>query len=266
MKDLRGRLAVVTGGAGGLGRATAERLLEAGCRVALWDLDAGRLEEARAALAGRGEVAVYEIDVGDREAVSEAARRVERELGPVDILDNNAGIMRPGSFLDADPAGCEATVRVNLLSYMWCVKAFLPGMIERGRGHLVFIASAAGLVGVPGMAAYSAAKHAVVGFAESLRQELSREGVKGVGMTIVCPSFIATGMFEGCEPPRWTRWLTPEEVAAHAVRAIREDRLYVREPFLVKWLPLMRALPTGIFDRITRWTRADRALEGFRGK
>lgn len=266
MKPLRGKLAVVTGGAGGLGRATAERLLASGCRVALWDLDAERLEEARSALSGRGEVAVYAVDAGDREAVFDAARRVESELGPVDILDNNAGIMRPGRFLDAEPAGCEATVRVNLLSYLWCTRAFLPGMIERRSGHLVFVASAAGLVGVPGMAVYSASKHGVIGFAESLRQELRRDKVRGVSMTIVCPSFIATGMFDGCEPPRWTRWLTPGEVAGHIVRAIAEERLYVTEPFLIKWLPLMRTLPAAVFDRVTRWTRADRALEGFRGR
>jgi len=266
MRELRGKVAVVTGGAGGLGRAKAERLLKAGAIVALWDLDQKGLKEACKDLKSFGTVFSYALDVSDREEVFDAARRVENEIGPVDILDNNAGIMRPGSFLEADLDGIEATVRVNLLSYMWTTKAFLPGMITRGRGHLIFVASAAGLVGISGMAAYSASKHGVVGFAESLRQELQREKIEGIGMTIVCPSFITTGMFDGCTPPRWTRWLTPEEVAEKTLAAVRSGKLYVSEPALIKWLPLMRTLPSAVYDRITRITRADDALKGFSGK
>ncbi|PCI34844.1 MAG: hypothetical protein COB53_11535 [Elusimicrobia bacterium] len=266
MRDFRGKVAVVTGGAGGLGRATAERLIRAGAKVALWDLDRDRLEETRRLLDPLGVVAAYALDVGDRDEVFDAARRVENELGPVDLLDNNAGIMRPGTFLEADLQGVEATVRVNLLSYMWTTKAFLPGMITRKRGHLVFVASAAGLVGVAGMAAYSASKHGVVGFAESLRQELRRDKIEDIGMTIVCPSFIMTGMFDGATPPRWTRWLTPEEVAEKILAGVCSGKLYVSEPALIKWLPLMRTLPAAVYDRITRITRADSALEGFSGK
>jgi all-trans-retinol dehydrogenase (NAD+) len=135
-------------------------------------------------------------------------------------------------------------------------------MISRGEGHIVFIASAAGMTGVPGMAVYSATKHAVIGFAESLRLELRRGSAAAVSMTIVCPSFIETGMFPDTAPPLFTPWLKPEALAEKIVAAIRSNTLYVREPAMVKLIPLLKALPQCLGDFLCRVTGMDRSLQG----
>lgn len=259
---LEGRLAVVTGGAGGLGLATARAMARRGARLALWDVDAARVEAAAAALRAAGaEARGWAVDVSDPAAVRAGAAAVEAAMGPVDLLDNNAGVHAPGTLFDGDDAACRRQVAVNLESYIWCARAFVPGMAARGRGHLVWIASAAGLIGVPGMAVYSATKHGVIGLAESLRLELRREGA-AVGTTIVCPSFIATGMFPGTTPPRFAPWLEPDALAERIVAAVEADRRYVREPALVKLIPLLRALPGPLQDALCALTAMDRSLLG----
>lgn len=263
MFDLNGKTAVVTGGAGGLGYATALALAREGMKIALWDIDGACAEEKAAALRAAGYTAKgWGVDVADAAAVRAGAAAVERELGPVSLLDNNAGIHSPGDFLEATDEQIRRQMEVNIHSHCWCVKAFLPGMIARGEGHLVFIASAAGMLGVPGMAVYSASKHAVVGFAESLRLELRRDGVSGVGMTVVCPSFIDTGMFPDSTPPRFTPWLQPEALAGKIVAAIRANRLFVNEPALVKLIPLLKVLPLSVRDFLCSLTGMDRSLAG----
>lgn len=261
-----GRTAVVTGGAGGLGRATARALARQGCAVALWDLDGAAAEKAAGALRAEGFAARgWGVDACDAAAVARAAAETEAALGPVWLLDNNAGIVAKGDFLDQDPAVWERTLAVNLRSHLVCTKTLLPGMVSRRSGHLVFIASAAGLLGVPGMALYSASKHAVVGFADSLRLELARSG-SGVGVTIVCPSFISTGMFEGARPPRLSGWLTPEAVAEKTVAAVRSRRVWVIEPWIVKTTPLVKTLPQPVVDRLASWLGIHDAMRGFKGR
>jgi all-trans-retinol dehydrogenase (NAD+) len=263
MLELKGKTALITGGAGGLGLATALALAREGMKVALWDLNGERIESAIAALRAEGLTAKgWALDVTDPAAVRAGALVVERELGPVFLLDNNAGVHAPGDFLDASDEEIKRQVNVNLNSYFWCAKAFVPGMIARGEGHIVMIASAAGLLGVPGMAAYSATKHAVIGFAESLRLELRRSGAAGVGMTIVCPSFIDTGMFPDTTPPLFTPWLKPERLAEKIVSAVKTNELYVREPAMVKLIPLLKTLPRPLADALCSLTGMDRSLQG----
>lgn len=265
MLDLTGKVALVTGGAGGLGRATAAELAKAGAVVALWDVDAARIQEAVDEIrAAGGNARGWAVDVTDPAAVRAAAAVVEAELGPVYLLDNNAGVHAWGDFLDASEADARRQIDVNFASFVWTTRAFLPGMVARGEGRLLYIASAAGLFGVPGMAVYSATKHAVVGLAESLRQELSRAGADGIKVTIACPSFIATGMFDGASPPWATPWLDPRALASKIVRATREGRTYVREPFMVKLAPVVNALPGPIADALLALTGMRRSLVGAR--
>lgn len=262
MLELKGKTAVVTGGAGGLGYATALALAREGMKVALWDLNGERVKAAGAELRAAGFTAKeWELDVTDPTAVRAGALQVERELGPVFLLNNNAGVHVPGDFLAASDDDVSRQISVNIESYLWCTKAFLPGMIERNQGHIVMIASAAGLLGVPGMAVYSASKHAVIGFAESLRLELRRSAAD-VSITIVCPSFIDTGMFPNTVPPLFTPWLKPEDLAQKIVKAVRLKKLYVLEPAMVKLIPLLKALPRFIADGLCSITGMDRSLQG----
>ncbi|MFA6318628.1 MAG: SDR family oxidoreductase [Elusimicrobiota bacterium] len=265
--DLKNKIVLVTGGASGIGKAAARAFLAAGARVVLWDLDRRTLDAASTELGALGKVAGFAVDVSDRAKVFEAAGRVLKEVGPVDVLDCNAGIVQGGDFLSVGEDAVRRTFDVNVLGPMWCVGAFLPGMVERGSGRIVLMASAAGLLGVPGMAAYSASKHAVIGFGESLRLELRAAGHRGVGVTIVAPSFVKTGMFDGVKPPLLTPWLDPESLAAKVVAAVQGDRLWVREPFMVKLVPALKGLTCpAVTDWVGDLLGMHRAMENWTGR
>jgi all-trans-retinol dehydrogenase (NAD+) len=265
--NVEGRVVLITGGAGGIGKALAARFLKAGARVVLWDADAAGLEATCRELSGLGEVRGYALDITDRKKVAETAALVEAEVGGVDILDNNAGIVFGSDFLTCPEEKLLRTIEVNVNAVMWCTRAFLPGMIRRGRGHVVMMSSAAGLLGVPGMAAYAASKHAVIGFAESIRLELRKQGHRGVGMTIVCPSFVKTGMFEGTKPPLLAPWLSPDALSGKIFDAVLNDRLYVREPFLIKLVPLLKGLGgTVLVDFVGKTLGMHSAMDHWTGR
>lgn len=209
-------------------------------------------------------VRTYALDVSDPAAVREAAAKVRSDLGEVDILDNNVGIVFGGDFLDSSDEQLHKAVDVNLKAYLWCTKEFLPGMIERDSGHVVFIASAAGLLGIPGMAVYCATKHAVVGFAESIRLELRKKGATGIGTTLVCPSFISSGMFEGARAPLFTGWLTTDYIADKIVAAVRKGKRYVREPLLIKFVPLLKACGSCVTDWVGDFTGMHDAMKDYK--
>ncbi|MBI5208879.1 MAG: SDR family oxidoreductase [Elusimicrobia bacterium] len=265
--EIKGRTALITGGASGIGKAVARRFIARGARVVLWDLDGRALEQAASELGGAVEVRCYGVDITDRRGVAEAAEAVRREVGEVDILDNNAGIVCGGDFLSVSEESLQKTFDVNVGGVMWCTRAFLPGMIRRGCGHVVMMSSASGLLGVPGMAAYSASKHAVIGLAESLRLELRKAGHRGVGMTVVAPSFVKTGMFEGVRPPFLTPWLDPEALADKIVDAVARGRLYVREPFMVKLVPALKGFTsTAVVDWLGGALGMHRSMEDWKGR
>ena len=185
--DLSGKVAVITGAAMGIGLATARRLVRAGCAVAIWDIQEAALESACAELRGMGgKVLGQRCDICDRAAVRTCAERTARELGPVDILINNAGYVRGGDLLDVPEDTLAKTVDVNLTSLLYTTRALLPGMYERNLGHVVNISSAAGILGVPDMAAYSAAKWGVWGFTESMRHSLLVPQVKSHDVIAAC--------------------------------------------------------------------------------
>lgn len=248
---INGATALVTGAAGGIGRAVVRRLLTGGARVVLWDRDVPALEEVTSELKSLGPVRYAAVDVADPAAVNDEAARLAREGWEIDLLDANAGVAFPGDLLEMDEGRLRSTVRVNLEAMIWQLRAFVPPMAKKGRGHVVFMASASSFLGVPGLAAYAATKHAVIGLAESLRLELRRRGTLGVGMTIVCPGFVRTQMFEGVRPPILLPWLTPPQLADRIYRGVEAGELYVREPWIVRWLPAMRALaPTFVMDHV----------------
>jgi len=266
--DVRGKVVLITGGAGGIGKSLARRFLAGGAVVVLWDINAQSLASAKKDLTSAGgKVFTHALDISDRAAVDEAAKRVRSEAGDVDILDNNAGIVAGGDFLEVSEDSLSRTISVNVNAVIWCTRAFLPSMVAKGSGHIIMMASAAGLLGVPGMAAYSASKHAVIGLAESLRLELRKKGAHGVKMTIVCPSFVNTGMFDGVKPPLLTPWLEPEELTGKIYEAVLAGRLYVREPFMVKLIPALKGLPsTAAIDWLGRILGMDASMDHWTGR
>ena len=267
--NLRGSRILVTGGARGMGLAIAKGAAARGALAVLWDRDAEALRAAEAEVAGAGAEPAFgqAVDVADREAVDAAAARLTTERGPVDILVNNAGVVSGKRFTDLSPEEVERTLAVNAASLFWTTRAFLPAMIRRGRGRIVTMASAGGLIGVPGLSDYCASKFAAVGFHESLRAEL-RRAAPGVGATLVCPFFVNTGMFAGVRTrfPRLLPILEPEAVAEAALRAVERGRALVVRPRFVHSLKLLRLLPAGWLDPIAAFFGIHAAMDTFAGR
>jgi all-trans-retinol dehydrogenase (NAD+) len=266
--QLAGRRVLITGGARGIGRAMGRWFAIAGAEVVIWDLDAAAAERTAAWLtagSGRPHHAAG-CDVTDRAAVHARARELEADLGPVDVVVNNAGVVSGKELTELTEADVRRTFEVNTLALYWVTQAFLPGMIERGTGHVVTIASAAGWIGVRKQTDYSASKHAAVGFDESLRMELRRRA-PGVRTTVVCPFYIDTGMFTGVR----TRvpWLLPildeQQVARKVVLAVQRDRPQLFLPPIVGTLPTLRVLGVRVFDTAAELLGVNVSMEDFVG-
>jgi all-trans-retinol dehydrogenase (NAD+) len=259
---------LITGGACGLGRLLALRCAELGASVTIWDLDASGAEAVAAeAQAAAGTIRAVVCDVGDREQVYARAGEVSAAAGPVDILVNNAGIVSGKPLLELPDEHIELTFKVNTLALFWTTKAFLPGMIDRGSGHVVTVASAAGLIGSPRETDYAASKFAAVGFNEALRMEL-RRSAPGVRTTVVCPFYIDTGMFAGVKTrfPLLLPILKEADVTERILRGIQHDRAQVLLPFMVRTLPAMRLLPVWAFDRVADFFGVTVAMDEFTGR
>lgn len=269
MTIINNKHVLITGGASGIGRQLALRCAELGATVTIWDLDAEGAE--RAALAcgerGPGSAGAHVCDVGDRDQVAALAAEVEATVGPVDILVNNAGVVSGAPLLELSHDHIERTFRVNTLGLFWVTKAFLPEMVRRGSGHIVNVASAAGLMGSPRQTDYAASKHAAVGFTEALRLEL-RRAESGVRATVVCPFYVDTGMFSGVKTrfPFLLPILDTDEVSERILRAIQHDRTHAIMPFMVRTLPAMRLLPVWAFDRLADFFGITAAMDEFTGK
>jgi short-subunit dehydrogenase len=252
---LRGKNALLTGAAGGLGAYIARALAAEGVNLALSDLPAARVEDLISELRGKGvSVGWIPADVTDTAGLETLVDHAEAELGPIDILVNNAGVEFGGPYETQSRDELETTVSVNLLAVMELTRLLLPRMRQRGRGHIVNVASMAGRIPSPSLASYSATKHGVVGFTHSLRGEL---GSDPVGFSAICPIFVSrVGMYgriedQVGETPRGFQTVPPEAVGAAVVKAVREDRaeiLVTRRP--ARPLALFAAAAPKAFARV----------------
>lgn len=222
-RSLTGRVVFVTGAARGIGRATAAALAAEDARVVIGDLD-GSLAASTAAELG---VEALQVDVTDHAAFTAALDRVEAETGPLDVLINNAGVMPIGRFEDASDAAIHRVFAINVFSLMHGTREAIRRMKPRGHGHVVNVASMAGVVPTPGAAAYAASKHAVVGFCESLWWELRGSGVH---LSYVLPTLVNTELAAGMKRTRAANVVEPELVAGEIVAALKVPRLAVYVP------------------------------------
>lgn len=268
MREIRGKRALITGAARGIGRTLALRLADEGAEILLVDLDEEALAEAAGAVRGRGATAHgYRADVTDADAVRALRERVHAEAGPLDVLVNNAGVVFGGPFLDVALERHRKTYEVNTLGLVTVTHVFLPDLISRPEAHLVNLSSASGFIGLPYGSTYASSKWSVTGFSESIRLELALLGHRHVGVTTVCPSYVDTGLFEGARPPLTTGMVTPERLAELVVRAIKKRRSQVLVPWLVKVTPLLRGiLPRPLFDTISRAMGATTSMQQWRGR
>ena len=269
---LAGRRVLVTGGAQGMGLLIAQEAAARGAHVGIWDVNGKALPDAgarvAAARAGADQLVVSDVvDVGDPDAVVEAAGRLGGSLGRVDVLVNNAGVVSGKRLIELSPEEVQRTLRLNIAALFWTGRAFLPPMIEAGAGHVVTMASAGGLIGVSGLSDYCASKFGAVGFHESLRAELRRTA-PGVGTSLICPFFVGTGMFAGVRTrfPFLLPILEPERVAAAVIRAVEKNRAVVVLPWFVHSLKLLRLLPARWLDPIASFFGIHVAMDTFAGR
>ncbi|XP_045451395.1 short-chain dehydrogenase/reductase family 16C member 6 [Melitaea cinxia] len=258
MKSLKDDIVLVTGGAGGVGKQLAIKLARLGAKVVLWDINKEALDQICSAIKDEGyEVASYVVDLADRDSVYKTAERVKAEIGKVDVLINNAGIVFGETLLELNDNAIETTYKVNILSHYWTVKAFLPDMINSSKGHIVTVGSVAGLLGTYRCTDYSATKFATVGFHESLFTELRAHGHNAIHATLVCPYYINTGMFDGVTP-RLMPMLEPDYVAETMIDSIRKNEVNCVMPGSVRYLlPLKCLLPAKMC-----WDLMHRVMKG----
>jgi short-subunit dehydrogenase len=231
MKDIRGANAIVTGASRGIGVYIARALADEGVNLSLAARSEGELEAVRAEMQALGVEAIATVcDVVKAEDRARLIEHTERELGSVDILINNAGIERVRRFEEAADADFTDTLAINLEAPILLTRAVVPGMLARGRGHVVNIASGAGKVGVPYGTSYCASKHGLVGFTNALRAEYHSSPV---GFSVVCPGFVAdAGMYDrweqkGIRAPSLAGSSKPEKVASVTVSCIKKNRAEV---------------------------------------
>jgi len=234
---LRGASVAITGAARGIGYATARAFLAQGARVFIGDLDADLAETAAEELGCSGGL----LDVRSRESWAEFLAGIESPLG---VLVNNAGIMPAGRFVDEQDAVTDAIVDINLNGVLRGTKLALPGMLERGSGHIVNVASYLGEVPAAGLATYCASKHAVVGFSEALRDELAGTGVT---ITTVLPSAVRTDLVSGVKLGGVLPTVDPEDIAAAIVQTCRDRPAIVAVP---AWMRSYEAAAALLPDRM----------------
>jgi 3-oxoacyl-[acyl-carrier protein] reductase len=228
--DLKGRTAVVTGGAKGIGYSTAERFLASGAAVSLWDLDGARLAEAEAALAGKGEVEVEILDVTDPAALARATQATLARFGAIDVLVANAGVVGVmKTTWEHTLEDWERILRLDLTGVFLTCRAVIPHMLERGYGRIVTVSSIAGLEGNANNSAYSAAKAGIIALTKSLGKELAKSGVI---VNCVTPSGIETELLVGITQEYFDAMMakmpigrlgSPEEAAALIAWLASED-------------------------------------------
>ncbi|WP_327098410.1 SDR family oxidoreductase [Nocardia vinacea] len=227
---------LVTGAAMGLGKLFAERAVREGAAaVVLWDINETALKETAVELSGRG-VAIhhYVVDVSAQDAISEAAAAVRADVGDIDILINNAGIVRGNSYFweTTDRADIDKTMAINSLAPMYITLEFLPAMVRgTGTARVMTIASSAGLVSNPRMSVYAASKWAALGWSDSVRIELEQAGHDHVQITTVCPTYINTGMFNGAKGFLFTPILEQDDVVDASWREMKAGTALVILPW-----------------------------------
>ncbi len=245
---------VITGAGSGLGRELALRYARAGWRVAVADIDATRAAAVAAEVRALGtDAAPFPVDVGDDASLQALRDAVRAHFGGVDHVVNNAGVASAGDVVDTALADWRWMLEINLLGVVRGCRAFVPDLVAQGRGHVVNIASFAGLAGAPGLASYSVAKAGVVALSESLRAEMALHRT-GVGVSVVCPAFFQTNLLQNFRGPEAARAMagrlmqrsadSAAGVAARIFDAVAAGRFLVlptaQEPLrwrLKRWLP-----------------------------
>jgi short-subunit dehydrogenase len=248
MDNIRGRTIAITGAARGIGHATAKALLARGARVVIGDRDVAVLESAVAGLSSLGQVSGYPLDVTDKESFATFLDKARTDGGGhVDVLINNAGVMPVGPFLGQSEQAVRSAIEVNLYGVLTGCQLILPDMVKRRSGHIVNVASMAGMVAVPGQVVYAGTKFAVVGLSTAMADEFAPQGVE---VTVILPTFTNTELIAGTKATGAQKPVQPEDIAAAIVKALDKPKTHVSVPAPLRFVG---ALTSMLGPRGRRW-------------
>ena len=257
--NLKNKLVLITGGAKGIGLATAQRILNEGGKVILWDFNEDDLNKTVNNFKEKGFDVFSQIcDVTNKEQVYSNANIIKEKFGSLDILINNAGTVYTGYMLDRSDEELENLINVNFTSMIYTIRAFMPGMLDKNSGHIINISSASSMTGAPKLAVYAATKWAVAGLTESLRLEVQKMGKSGVRFSSIHPNFLKKGLFEGTKLNFLGQLLAPGVKSHDAVakvivnRAIKLGFHSPKVPWIMNQVVLLRALlPSSLLIKVS---------------
>lgn len=246
MKDLSNKIVLITGGASGIGKIMSRLMLERNAYVVIWDINQKGIDATVTEFSKLGKISGYQVDVSNIEQVEIAARRIKQDIGPVDVLINNAGIIVGKYFHEHTTSDIVKTMEINANAPMLIASVFLKDMMEQNAGHICNIASSAGLISNPKMSVYAASKWSLIGWSDSLRLEMKQLG-KNIHVTTIMPYYINTGMFDGVKSK--LPILDPEAAALTIIKAIERNTRMLTIP--------------GYIYRLTRFGQAFMSLNFF---
>lgn len=250
MQTFHNKIALITGGASGIGEIMAKLLLKKGATVLIWDFDDRNFNRLQSSYGALGTLALFKVDVTDVQSIHTTAKKVINEYNGVDLLINNAGIIVGKYLFEHTIADIDKTMQVNANAPMHVIHTFIHSMMERNSGHICNIASSGGLLANPKMSVYVASKWSLIGFSESVRLEMEQLN-KNIKVTTVMPYYINTGMFKGVRSK--IPILDPEATALTIIKAIEKNKKMVTIPgYMYRLIRFAQAiLPITIFDWLT---------------
>jgi len=270
-KSVKGKTILITGCSSGIGKLMAKRFIKLGAKIVAWDHSEEHTKVAHAelaAIAGEDFIKSYVVDVSNKTEIYALAERTKKEIGKIDVVINNAGVVSGGRAWEVSDSSIERVIAVNTLGPMWITRAFLKDFMDQNSGHFVYISSMASTLGSPMLSDYCASKWAITGYAESIRLEMIAAH-KDVHTTLVCPYYINTGMFHGVRGLNFLmRILDQNWVADQIVNAVLTNRTELYLPSWMGWSNYLgRALlPTVVRDKAFDILGVTRSMDKFDGK
>jgi short-subunit dehydrogenase len=248
MDNIRGKTIAITGAARGIGYATAKALLARGARVVIGDRDVAVLESAVTGLSSSGQVSGHPLDVTDKESFATFLDKARTDgSGHLDVLINNAGVMPVGAFLEQSEQAIRSAIEVNFYGVLTGCRLALPDMVKRRSGHIVNVASMAGMVAVPGQLVYAGTKFAVVGLSTAMADEFAPQGVE---VTVIMPTFTNTELIAGTNATGASKPVQPEDIAAAIVKALDKPKTHVSVPAPLRFVGAVTSM---LGPRGRRW-------------
>lgn len=259
---------LITGAASGIGKRLAERLAEfKGVKLILWDRNPEDLEQIKKELSEQAAIQFTGLDVTDSNVLAIEAERIIKQKQLPDIIVNCAGVVIGKFFHEHTQGEIKKTLMINSVGSMYVTHAFLHKMIKRKSGHIVNIGSASGYIGNPRMSVYAASKWAVHGWSESLRLEMEKLHT-GIQVSLVIPSYIKTGMFDGVKAPILVPLLETDQIVEKILKGVAQGKKKIQAPLMVRFVPLIKAL---LPDRLFDWVAGNllgvySSMDSFKGR